>query len=69
MKQSLELMRRRHAYYTRLIADNDIHTAQEFYDRFSEQFMLIGTRLSMNNGNCDIYIECEVYDYEYYETV
>lgn len=69
MNQSIELMRRRHAYYTRLITDNDIHTAQEFYDRFSEQFMLIGTQLSMNNGNCDIYIECDGYDYEYYTIV
>lgn len=69
MNQSNELMRRRHAYYTRLITDNDIHTAQEFYDRFSEQFMLIGTQLSMNNGNCDIYIECDGYDYEYYTIV
>lgn len=69
MNQSLELMRKRHAYYTRLITDNDIHTAQEFYDRFTEQFMLIGTQLSMNNGNCDIYIECDGYDYEYYTII
>lgn len=69
MKQSIELMRRRHAYYTRLISDNDIHTAQEFYDRFHEQFMLTGTQLWMNNGDCGIYIECEDYDYETYTIV
>lgn len=69
MKQSIELMRRRHEYYTRLISDNDIHTAQEFYDRFHEQFMLTGTQLWMNNGDCDIHIECEDYDYEDYTIV
>lgn len=69
MKQSIELMRRRHAYYTRLISDNDIHTAQEFYDRFHEQFMLTGTQLWMNNGDCDIHIECEDHDYEDYTIV
>ena len=69
MKQSIELMRRRHAYYTRLISDSDIHTAQEFYDRFHEQFMLTGTQLWMKNGACDIHIECEDYDYEDYTIV
>lgn len=69
MKQSIELMRRRHEYYTCLISDNDIHTAHEFYDRFHEQFMLTGTQLWMNNGDCDIHIECEDYDYEDYTIV
>ena len=40
MEQSLEMMRKRHAYYTQLINGNNIRTAKAFYNHFSELFHL-----------------------------
>lgn len=36
MGQSIELMRKRHAYYTKLIAEHNIHTAREFCEKLGE---------------------------------
>lgn len=44
-KDALELMRRRHAYYTKLITDTGIKTAQDFYNRFKEQFLMYCIKL------------------------
>lgn len=66
MEQTLELMRRRHAYFTRLIEENGIRTAREFYDRFYEQFLLTGTELLIDEDSCSIDILYYDYDYENY---
>lgn len=67
-KESLELMRRRHAYYTKLITDAGIKTAQDFYDRFKEQFLMYGIKLELSDNKewCSIYLELGDYDYENY---
>lgn len=44
-KETLELMRRRHAYYTKLITDAEIKTAVKFYERYREQFLMYGIKL------------------------
>ena len=41
LKETLELLRRRHAYYTKLITDAGIKTVEEFYDRYKEHFLII----------------------------
>lgn len=67
-KEALELMRRRHAYYTKLINDAEIKTAQDFYDRFKEQFIMYGIKLELSDNKkwCSIYLELGDYDYENY---
>ena len=57
-KETLELMHRRHAYYTKLITDAGIKTAEELYG--------IKLKLSDNNEWCSIYLELGDYDYEDY---
>lgn len=65
-KETLELMLRRHAYYTQLITDAGIKTAEEFYDRYKEQFLMYGIKLKLSNNKkwCSIYLELG--DYESY---
>lgn len=67
-KETLELMRRRHAYYTKLITDAKIKTAQDFYDRFKEQFLMYGIKLTLSDNKewCSIYLELGDNDYESY---
>ena len=67
-KETLELMRRRHAYYTKLITDAEIKIAEEFYERYSEQFLMYGIELKLSDNNewCSIYLELGDYDYEDY---
>lgn len=67
-KETIEMMRRRHAYYTKLINDGKIKTAQEFYDRFKEHFEMYGIKLELSDdkSNCSIYLELGDYDYEQY---
>ena len=66
--ETIELMRRRHSYYTKLINDSKIKTAQEFYDRFKEHFEMYGIKLELSDdkSNCSIYLELGDYDYEQY---
>lgn len=42
MEQTIELMRKRHAYYTKLIEERNIHTACEFYNELHELFAMYG---------------------------
>lgn len=67
-KETIEMMRRRHAHYTKLINDGKIKTAQEFYDRFKEHFEMYGIKLELSDdkSNCSIYLELGDYDYEQY---
>ena len=67
-KETLELMRRRHAYYTQLITDAGIKTAEEFYERYREHFLMYGIKLKLSDNNewCSIYLELGDYDYEDY---
>lgn len=67
MEQTLELMRKRHAYFTSLIKEHDIRTAKEFYDKLHEWFELFGIELSMiDEHQCNLCIELEYTDYESY---
>ena len=67
MEQTLELMRKRHAYFTSLIKEHDIRTAKEFYDKLNEWFELFGIELSMiDEHQCSLCIELEYTDYESY---
>ena len=67
-KETLELMRRRHAYYTQLITDAGIKTAEEFYERYREHFLMYGIKLKLSDNKkwCSIHLELEDYDYEDY---
>ena len=67
-KKALELMRSRHAYYTKLINDAGIKTAQEFFDKYREHFLMYGINLSISDDRsyCSIYLELGDYDYESY---
>lgn len=67
-KETIEMMRRRHAHYTKLINDGKIKTAKEFYDRFKEHFEMYGIELKLSDDktNCSIYLELGDYDYEQY---
>ena len=67
-KETLELMRRRHAYYTKLITDAEIKTAEEFYERYREHFLMYGIKLKLSDNKkwCSIHLELEDYDYEDY---
>ena len=67
-KETLKLMRRRHSYYTKLIADAKIKTAQDFYDRYKEHFEMYGIDLKLSDDKswCTIYLDLGDYDYEDY---
>lgn len=67
-KKALELMRRRHAYYTKLITEAGIKTALEFFDKYREHFLMYGINLDIsdNKSYCSIYLELGDYDYESY---
>lgn len=67
-KETLELMRRRHAYYTKLITDAEIKTAVKFYERYREQFLMYGIKLELSDNKewCSIHLELGDYDYEDY---
>lgn len=68
MEQTIELMRKRHAYYTKLIAEHDIHTAREFYTELHKLFAMFGVDVYLNEAEseCCINIICEDCDYEDY---
>ena len=70
-KETLELMRRRHAYYTKLITDAGIKTAEEFYERYREQFLMYGIKLKLSDNKkwCSVNLELEDNDYENYRVV
>lgn len=70
-KETIKMMRRRHAHYTKLINDGKIKTAQEFYDRFKEHFEMYGIKLGLydDKSKCSIYLELGDYDYEQYWVV
>lgn len=65
-KETIEMMRRRQAHYTKLINEAKVKTAQEFYDRFKEHFEMYGIKLKLSDDktNCSIYLELGDYDYE-----
>lgn len=67
-RETIEMMRRRHAHDTKLINDAAIKTAREFYDRFKEHFEMYGIELKLSDDktNCSIYLELGDYDYEQY---
>lgn len=67
-KETLEMMRRRHAYYTKLITDAKVKTAKEFYDLYKEHFEMYGIELTLTDDKswCSIYLELGDYDYEDY---
>ena len=67
-KETLELMRRRHAYYSKLITDAKIKTAADFYENYRDLFLMYGIelKLSDNKSYCSIYLELGDYDYENY---
>ncbi len=65
-KKILELMRRRHAYYTKLINEAEVKTAKDFYEKFREHFDMYGVKLSLGDLACSIYLELGDYDYEQY---
>ncbi|MEY8606576.1 hypothetical protein ED388_11950 [Muribaculaceae bacterium Isolate-007 (NCI)] len=66
MEQSLEMMRKRHAYYTQLINGNNIRTAKAFYNHFSELFQMLGTDLHLYENCVGISITYELDSYEEY---
>lgn len=67
-RETIEMIHRRHAHYTKLINDAAIKTAREFYDRFKEHFEMYGIELKLSDDktNCSIYLELGDYDYEQY---
>ncbi|WP_301198422.1 hypothetical protein [Bacteroides acidifaciens] len=67
-KETIKLMQRRHAYYTKLINEAKVKTAQEFYDNFKDHFEMYGIKLELSDdkSNCSIYLELGDYDYEQY---
>lgn len=71
MEQTIELMRKRHAYFTKLIEERNIHTAREFYAELHELFAMFGVDVYLNEAEmeCTIAITCEDYDYEDYTVV
>ena len=71
MEQTLELMRKRHAYYTKLIEEHRIHMAREFYIELHELFAMFGVDLYLDESKseCCISIKCEDFDYEDYTVV
>lgn len=70
MEQTLEMMRKRHSYFTSLIKEHDIKTAKEFYDKLHGWFELFGIELTMvNEHQCSLCIELEYSDYEAYAII
>lgn len=67
-KDAIALMQRRHAHYTKLINDAEIKTAQDFYEKFKEHFLMYGIKLRLSDDKtyCSIYLELGDYDYEQY---
>lgn len=67
-KETIKLMQRRHAYYTKLINEAKVKTAQEFYENFKNHFEKYGIKLELSDDktNCSIYLELGDYDYEQY---
>lgn len=67
-KEAIELMQRRHAYYTKLINEAQIKTALEFYEKLKEHFLMYGIKLELSDDKtyCSIYLELGDYDYEQY---
>ena len=67
-KETIELMRCRHAHYTKLINDANVKTAQEFYNAFKDYFEMYGINLELSDDkkSCSIYLELGDYDYERY---
>ena len=65
-KETIKLMQRRHAYYTKLINEAKVKTAQEFYENFKDHFEMYGIKLELSDDktNCSIYLELGDYDYE-----
>lgn len=70
-KKIIELMRRRHAYYTKLITDAGIKSAKDFYDRFREHFKMYGIDLTLSDDKscCSIDLELEDDSYEEYRVI
>lgn len=66
MKQSIEMMRKRHAYYTKLIVEHNIQTAREFCEKLGEMFEMFGVDIGYSDSAGFISITCEDYDYEDY---
>lgn len=70
MEQSLEMMRKRHAYFTKLIEEHNIHTAREFCDKLGEMFTMLGVETDYSDDHTGyISISCEGYDYEDYTII
>lgn len=68
MEQTIEMMRKRHAYFSSLIKEHDIKTAKQFYEEFYDRFLLFGIELLLDSDakQCGICIELEYSDYEQY---
>lgn len=64
----LKLIRRRHAYYSALIKNTGIMTAEGFYNHFREHFEMYGVELTLDEDKpaCSIYLNLGDYDYEKY---
>ena len=69
MEQTLDMMRKRHEYFTQLISEHQIHTAREFCDILGKMFEIFGVEVSCGEGYGEIYIEFEGYDYENYKII
>ena len=68
MKQTIELMRKRHAHWTHLIQEYQIRTAEEFYNRLNDYFEIFCVELSLSDNKkcCRLTLNMEDYDYEDY---
>lgn len=64
MKQSLELMRKRHAYFSQLVAKYT--SIGDFIADNEEHFTLMGVELSGNEESAWINIDFELNNYELY---
>lgn len=63
----IAMMRKRHAYFTKLIAEHDIHTAREFCNKLGEMFEMFAVHIyCLDDGNGFISLNFEDYDYEDY---
>lgn len=71
MEQTIELMRKRHAYFSSLIKEHNIKTARQFYDDLYEWFEILGIELSLNEEKtqCGIYLALDYTDYEEYTII
>jgi len=70
-KETIELMRRRHAYYSKLINEAEVKTSKDFYDRFRVHFEMYGVELTLADDMscCSIYLDLGDYDYERYTVI